>query len=521
MTKPRLLLPVLAIASSLALLAGCGGSSSSSSGTDVAGLAPPESPLFIEATIKPTGSMKADVDALAQKIAGVENLGDEIVSKLEDSARESGEPFNYEKEVAPWIGETAGVSFQEFDGSNFSGYAVVVPTSDAEATQEFVEKQSGSKGEPPKKGSYEGVEYEIEPENGSTAGVVGEFLVVAKSVATFKEAVDASNGESLADTAEYGKAIATAPGGSIANAYVDVGALIEQGGSEVSGQAEQIFKSAGIDPRKATALASLVPGSDQVEIDVSSTLAGKNASSGDASQLLGSLPAHSFAAFASPEFGKRLEEVVDTIDEKGLPGKLPPHKLKSLVSEAGFDLDKIAGSFQDLGVFAEGTSKSSLGGAAVLTTTGSSEASKAIAGLGLLLRASHTPGITAISGKASGFSVRSAELGPKPLVVATEGDRIAIGYGLPATYEALSAESGATLSESPVYKEAVAALGGEPISGFVDGPATLRLVDALVPGGEQGYKEARPYLAQAGYIAIGSSVQGELATAKLILGLKK
>ena len=67
----------------------------------------------------------------------------------------------------------------------------------------------------------------------------------------------------------------------------------------------------------------------------------------------------------------------------------------------------------------------------MLTTENAKEATNTVANIGLLLRATGTPGVTAISGKASGFSVRSAELGAKPLVVAAEGERIAISYGLP------------------------------------------------------------------------------------------
>jgi hypothetical protein len=53
MIKTRLVLPVLVLVASLALLAGCGSSGSSSS--DPASVAPPETPVFVEAKIQPTG----------------------------------------------------------------------------------------------------------------------------------------------------------------------------------------------------------------------------------------------------------------------------------------------------------------------------------------------------------------------------------------------------------------------------------------------------------------------------------
>ena len=128
--------------------------------------------------------------------------------------------------------------------------------------------------------------------------------------------------------------------------------------------------------------------------------------------------------------------------------------------------------------------------------------------------------MTAIGGKATGFSIRSPELGRQPIVVVAEGERIAIGYGLSAAAQGLSG-NGPTLSGAAGYKEAVSALGGTPITGFVDGPAALRLVESLVPSGETGFQEARPYLAKVNFIAEGGGVADGRTTAKLIVGFNK
>jgi hypothetical protein len=524
--KARLALLTAAVAAALAF-AGCGGGGSSS---DPASLAPPKSPLFVEATVQPQGTLKSNVESLAKNVAGIDDLGSLIVSKLESSASASGEGFDYGKEVKPWLGEKAGVFFQRYDGNNFTGYGVAVQTTDASAAQSFVDKQAKSNDEPVTDASYEGVDFKVQSSDGTSVGVVGDFLVVAEDERSFKDAVDASKGESLADADAYSSAVSAAPSGSLGDVYVDVGGLIQQAGGSVDQQALQALKSAGIDPTEATALASVVPGSDQVEIDVSSELGGESAPSGDASSLLGSLPTDSFAAFAVSGFGEQLEEAIDSLDASGIPPEVPPHKLKSTLKAAGIDLDKIAGSLGDAAVFAEGGSKSSLAGALVLTTKESSEATNTVANIGLLLRGTGTPGVTAINGKASGFSIHSPELGRKPLVVVAGAPgagaqagvgRIAIAYGLPAATQALASEGGETLSESPTFKEAVGALGSTPISGFVDGPAALRLAESLVPSSEQGFREAKPYLAKASYIAIGSGSSGELATAKLIVGFNK
>jgi hypothetical protein len=518
--KVRLVLILAALAA--LVVAGCGGSSDSSSGTSPAALAPPQAPVYVEVAVRPEGQLKSNVESLARSIGGIGDLGGLIVSELERSASDSGEEFDYAKEVEPWLGEKAGAFLDKYDGNDFTGYGVAVQTTDAEATQTFVDKQAKSNQGPAEDGSYEGVDYKIERDDGMTVGVLDDFLVFAEDEQTFKAMVDASNGDSLADEDTFSSAFDAASSGSFADVFVDVGKLIEQSGGKIDPQAQQFLDSAGINAKEATAVASLIPGSDQIEIDVSSDLGGQNPPAGDASQLLGSLPAGSFAAFAAPEFGKRFGEAIDQIDANGIPGQVPAGKFKSGLKEAGIDVEKIAASIGDLGVFAVGNSESSLGGAAVLTTKNSNEATNTVSNVGLLLRASGTPGVTAISGKASGFSIRSAELGPKPLVVAAQGDRIAIAYGLPAAQQALTANSGQTLADSATYKEAVGSLGSTPISGFVDGPAALKLAAALIPAGEEeGFLEAKPYLTKIDYLAIGSGASGDQTTAKLIAGIGK
>jgi Protein of unknown function (DUF3352) len=513
--KARLAPPVAAllVAILVLLLGGCGGSS----GSDLADLAPPGSVVFVEGALRPTGELKSNVDAITEKIAGIDNLGDYVVSKLEESARDDGEPFDYAKEVEPWLGERGAVVFQKLEDGDLSSPLIIVQSTDSAATQEFIDSQTAGSKDPYRDASYEGVDYKVGGSEGNAVGVVGDFLVFGDEQ-TFKGAVDASQGEALAGEDRFAQAISAASDGSLADVYVDVGALIDQSGGGISGQGRQILQNAGIDPSDATAVASVVPGSDQIEVDLSSDLAGEKPPSGDASELLGSLPADAFAGIAVSGFGEQLKEAIDSIDEEGIPGTIPPNQLKKGLKEVGIDLEGLAGSVRDAGVFAAGNSKSSLGGALVLTTEGS-QATKTISNVGLLLRSVHIDGVTALSGKLNGFSVRSPELGPKPLVVLAKQGRIVIGYGLPATLDGLS-ESGQTLSDNPAYSEAVSSLGDTPIGGFADGPAALRLADSLIPSSESGFDEAKPYLKDIRFLALGTGREDELATAKLIVGLK-
>ncbi|MFN8216136.1 MAG: DUF3352 domain-containing protein [Solirubrobacterales bacterium] len=513
--KTRLILLTLVLAILGLLLAACGGGGGG--GADPASVAPAGSPLYVEAAVHPEGELKTNVEALAEKIAGVEDLGELIVSELQKSSTGSGGELDFAKEVEPWLGEHGGLFFERYDGNAFTGYGLAVQTSDAGATEEFIEKQLSENDEVPQEGSFEGVDFKVDPEDGTTVGIVNDLLVVAEDEATFKHAVEAANGDSLADDESFTTAMDAASDESLADLYFDVGAVIEQTGGEIDTETAQLLESAGIDPEEATAVASLVPGSDQIEIDFTTDVG--NSEPGDASKLLESLPGGSFAAFSTADFGKQLAEGIDALDEQGIPGQLGPGELKAGLEALGVNLDKIAASLKEVGVFVQGNTEKNLNGAIVLTASGS-EAKELVAQIGKLLRLNGTPGVTALSGKASGFSIRSPQLGSQPVVVATEGERIAISYGLAASASALSAGGGSSLAENPAFKEAKEALGGTPISGFLDGPAAVTLLENMVSGPEaEELEAARPYLDKVAFAAVGAGFSDNLTTSKIIVGL--
>jgi hypothetical protein len=517
--KLRLVLPVLLAALVAALVAGCGGGSDDGgSGTDPASVALPGAPVFIDFTVQPEGEASENLDALAKQIAGIDNLGELIVTELESSASEDGEELDFEKEIEPWLGERGGLFLQEYEDSDFEGYGAAVQTTDEDAAREFVDKQIENGDEEATDGSYEGVDFKVQ-EDETTIGVFDGLVVFAEDEAIFKKMVDASSGESLGGESSYTDAVANVPGESVADVFVDVGGLIEESGDQIDSDTEVFLDTLGIEPKEATAVASLVPGSKQVEIDLSTDLSGDNPPSGDASELLGSLPGTAVAAFASDEFGKRFEEGIDQIDAEGIPGQVPPNQLKKTLKQAGIDLDSIASSLGDAGAYVTGNSENSLGGALVLETDDADQAKATVSNIGLFLRSAGTPGVTKITEGASGFSVRSPELGRQPVVVAAKGSRIAIGYGLAPTLSSFQ-DANKTLADTDAYNEALDALDDTPIAMYVAGPAALKLAKALVPPGEEEFEAAEEYLRKIDYLALGSEASGDLATAKLIVGLK-
>lgn len=517
--KHPLVLPVFLAALVALFVAGCGGGDDSGGGADPASVVPATAPVFIDFTVRPEGETKQNIESLAKQIAGVDDLGGLIVEELESSVTEDGTEFDFEKEVEPWLGDEAALFLQEYEEEDFEGYGIAIQASDEEEARDFVDEQIKSGDEAIEEGSYEGVDFKVD-EEGTAIGVFDGLVVFAEDEAIFKSMVAASSGDNLAGEDAYTSAVSDVPEDAAADVFVDIGGLIKEAGDEIDSETELFLDSFGIEPEEATAVASLVPGSNQIEIDLSTNLSGDNPPSGDASELLGTLPATSVAAFASPEFGQRFNEGIDRIDAEGIESEgIPPHKLKKTLKEGGIDLESIADSVGDVGVYVTGNSESSLGGAMILEAEDEEKAKNTVSNLGLFLRSTGTSGITKITQGASGFSIRSPDLGRQPVVVVAKGSRIAIGYGLATTLSSFQ-EASKTLADSATYEEAVDALGGTPISVYVDGGSALKLATALMSPGDEDFEQAKPYLRKIDYLALGSEASGDLATAKLIVGVK-
>jgi hypothetical protein len=517
------LVSILLLAASLAaalLVAGCGGGDSGS-GKDPADAAPPGASVFVEASIQPGGETAENVDSLAAKIAGIESVGTLITEELEKAASDEGSPLDFEKEVEPWLGEEAGIFLQEYDGDNFNGVGGALQVSDEGEAEGFVDEKVAEGGEELEEGEYEGVKYKSQAD-GSTFGLTEGLLLYAQEEKVFKQMVKALDGENLASAESFADATDEEPDDSVASVYVDIGALIDEAGQGIEAETQLGFELLGIEPEGSTALVSLIPHSESIEMDVSSDLASGTVAGGDASGLLASLPAGSVAAVATSEYGKSLQQIIDRIDENGIPGQIPPHRFKSGLEQSGLDLESIVSSIGDIGVFVEGNSERNLGGALVIESNDPSEAQNTVKNLGLLLRSAGTPGITAYNEEGlSGFSIRSAEFGSKPLVVAAGDSKIVVSYGPKAAAAALSEKAG-TLGEDPTFEEAKAALGDTPISGFLDGKSAVQLFEAIASPLEKAeLMQARPYLEKLGYVAIGGTSSGEHTTAKIIAGLAK
>jgi len=507
------------VAAALAV-AGCGGGSGGGSGDEPASLAPPKAPVFLEVDLGAEGKQSEEFDQLTQTVLGIDDVGEFIAEQLEQQALGSKEKFDFEAEVEPWLGEKAGMYFDHYDGHDFSGYGVIFGTTDAGEAEEFIEARvkAGSE-EPAEEGEFEGDKYYVESDGETTLGVVGDYVVFGETKADFEAMVKTEEaGESLAGSERFKTATESTPDEGLGSVYVDIGGLIEEAKGTIDAETETGLALLGIEPREATAVATVIPRSDQVEIDLSTDVSRAAESGGDASALLESLPATAVLGFAEPEFGKSFGEGLHELSEQGIPGQLGPGELEGVFGQLGVNFKSLSKSLGSVAGFVEGSTRSNLGGAAVIETSDAAEAKDLVAKIGLVLRASGTAGVTAVSGELSGFSVRAPQL-RRPLVVGAAGERIVIAYGPRAAAQALRKQT-KTLGSTADFEAAKAGLGSTPIDAFLAGGPALKLVDTMIPVDKrEAFEQAKPYLRKITYAGLGSEAKDGVTTAKLIVGV--
>jgi hypothetical protein len=448
-------------------------------------------------------------------------VGEFVAEQLEEQALGSKEKFDYKEEVEPWLGEKAGMYLDHYDGANFDGYGVIFGTTDAGEAEEFIEKRVDAGEEEAEEGEFEGDKYYVEAGGETTLGVVGDYVVFGQTKVDFEEMVETEEaGEGLADSEKFQTATESTPDEGLGSVYIDIGGLIEEAKGSIDAETEAGLALLGIEPREATAVATMVPHSDQVELDLSTNVSRAAESGGDASELLESLPATAVLGFAEPEFGKAFGEGLHEFSERGVPGQLEPGELESVFEQLGINFKSLGGSLGAVAGFVEGSSQSSLGGAVMVETSGAGEAKDLVAKIGLVLRASGTKGVTAVSGELSGFSVQVPGL-RQPLVVGAAGEKIVIAYGAKAAAQALRKQA-KTLGTTADFEAAKAALGSTPINVFLDGGPALKLADTMIPiDKREGFDSAKPYLRKIAYAALGSEAKDGVTTAKLIIGVQK
>ncbi len=353
-------LAALAAAAAALLLAlgGCGGGGSSS-GTSAspASVVPAAAPLYVNAVVAPSGTLKSDALAVGRTLTG---NSEPYAGLLKLLAGPTGKTPS-EKEVKPWLGPNAGVFVNPTSAAGASGAAgvaghllqeafgkalaeglpgveaaltegasgggglehaltssgvqgaLVLDTTSESAAKSFLEAQAHAAGA--HSTSLQGVSFWVAPD-GVAEGVVHRFAVIGSEAGVKSVIETAAGGAALAGAADYAKLADGAQAGRLANAYIDIEALTGAGGAGKQGSGSSGGGTAGSGSGAGSSSGSSSSGSGS-----SSESSGAAGSAASLLALLDGVLGHAGQAYVSLIPGTSTATLdVDTLPAAGAGG---------------------------------------------------------------------------------------------------------------------------------------------------------------------------------------------------------
>jgi Protein of unknown function (DUF3352) len=556
------------------LLAGCGSSHSSGTVADPASATPAAAPLYAGAIVRPGEPLKGSARSAGTAFT---HQADPYLSLLGALQTPGSGKLDYKTEVAPWLGEQAGIFLAALDaaaearlgqllallaqgrsgGSSGSSAfpftargaqgAIVLDTSDVAKARSFLEAQAKRAGA--HAASYRGVSYLLSAD-GTAFGIVDRFAVIG-SESGLRSVVDTTLGApSLEHAAAYAKLLGSAPSGVLAHLYANSGSLLSAAhGAGANGLSTVLSPLSGAGPVNV----SLMPSSSSFAIDADALPAnasgahgGLLASAAEGAQAFGELPGDSWLGLGVGDAGATLPSVVGSVQALAsfvgslasgsaeaprssslsasglLKGLLLPLSALTSSSEAVRSFHVWAGT---AGLFASGSGLLELKGASVINSKSPTLSRAAVAQLGAALRKSGASvQATSIPGTDAAVSAKVAGL---PVVLDIANGRAAngqtkfvIGLGEASVTAALSPSS--PLSGAASTSAAASTLGGgiQP-SVLVDFPTLLTLLEGVGLNEDPTISALLPYLRSLTTLNGGGKPLGNgIERFRLVLGLR-
>ncbi|MEJ7876978.1 MAG: DUF3352 domain-containing protein [Solirubrobacterales bacterium] len=311
--------PLIAPALALALfVGGCGSDDGSDALSGPATVMPAGAPIYVEATIRPDGEQAENLDALLSALGElplIGNIGDPgelLIQQIEAQATAAGIDFSYADDIEPWLGERAAFSvFSSDSGDDL--FVVAIEATDEDQARESIDALLAQGPVEYSEEEYEGVSYLTAPGEDFSLGVFDGHLVFA-TTDQFEAAVDASNGESLAESDKLAESLASVGDDSLGSFYLDLAQLEDFAASPEDAEGFEQFRAVAPEIFEgAITVSAGVSASDQVYIDYSTPLFEGQPEAGE-SPLLGTAPGDSLGAFALSDLGSFGQPIVDIFE---------------------------------------------------------------------------------------------------------------------------------------------------------------------------------------------------------------
>jgi Protein of unknown function (DUF3352) len=515
--RPALL--ALLSATSVALVA-CGGSSSgevADLGPDPATMVPADAPFYMTAVIRPDGSLSSDLHSALDKLLITDDPGSKIQGLIDQGLSDQGEDLSYDADISPWLGARAGLFANGYDAeSEEAEGAAVVAVTDADGAQSFLDNvETGGKTT-----DYEGVSLTTDPKDDTAVGIDGDFLL-AGSTQGVEDAIDAKDSDNFAGLDASTTGLDQVPDNSLFSLYADptkVVDLIKESGQVPADQLKQIDDQ----------VSKLGDGPVDAWGTVTDSSFGFGAAApaaddaADPTDLLTTLPADSWFAFAGADIGGQIESSVEQFKagfEAGLADQAPNvaanvDPIGMFQDATGLNLEQDLSWIGDAGGFVEGTSIFGLGAGIVLETDDEQAATDAVDKVKAAVSKSRSVKVT--PGQ-NGFSIQAAGA-PIGAQVAVDDGKVVIAAGADTVDDVVSPSE--TLADSDTFQAAQDDLGnGLTPSFFVNFAPILDLLDSTGQT-DADIESARPYLNALDFLIGGSKVDGDRSVAGFTLGVQ-
>jgi len=512
----RTLLAALSVV--VLVVAGCGGGTASGR-DDPASAVPRDAAMYVEATVRPDGSLRDDALAAAGKVLATNDPQAKIDELVQRALSQSdGLKLDYARDIQPWLGSKAAFWLAPSRSGEQTRGAAVIASTDADAARAALDRAVKGSAKTFTKRSYRGVDYEV-TQDGGAAAVTDRFVVLGTEPELKRTLETLDGGAPLSDDGRFKAAIGRLADERLGTVYVDLKALFDAAANSdpQAAQLQQLRRLVPVDSLGPVAAAFTADGS-RLAIDAAvpgGSKLGPFAAMG-ATPLLRELPADSWLAVGVPKLGQSARTIYQAV-AGALGGAAIEQQLRS---QLGLDLEQDVFSWiGDVAFFVRGSSQDAVDGAAVIEVTDETRAKTAFGKLIGLAQSRGGVSAKAVSvpGAETAFALSQAD-SPKPVVAARGKGRVVIAYGAAAAAEALA--PGQKLADAPAYGEAKSLLGDGFEPAFVlSMPAVVELAQS-VSGGDADFEKAKPYLEAFSVIASGGKLDGDTARSRVVAGLR-
>lgn len=517
-------LATLLAAGSALLAAGCGEDEPSGP----ASLVPPDAPFFAESVIRPEGDRAEAIVELSSRLGGVDDPDRRLVELLDASLEEEGTGLTFADDIDPWLGESGAFFIRSLESSAFVGgmvdAAVIVEVTDADAAQSFLDDLPDATSDGTlEEATYEETDFLLSEEEDTAVGLVEGFMV-SGTEDSFKAAVDAAAGESLADAEDFSEIIGELDDDRLAEMWLDLGIVLDAA-AESSGADDAAIDAArtALGPLLSEPVAmSLSATTETITLDVSAV--GGDGLGGE-SELLEALPAQAWLGVALSDAGEAVRQTLSGLgslgSQLGDPSLDPDAIASALEAQTGLDLeDDVLAWIGDLAFYVAGTSEAEFELGTLIEATDSEAAGAAIeAAREPLEQASgQRTDEPELEGAEDGFAL-TAPTG-EGIEVALRDGQLVVSFGAGAAAER-TLEPEQTLGDSEPFEAATDALGDRAAVAYVALQDFLVVAEQGDDDGSPDYDAIRPYTQALEYLIAGTASEDERDLTRIVLGVSE